>query len=166
MSPSWTWPSASVGLQAVFVAAVLISAWDGLIPTFGTPFPPPFSAKEQHSDSRWRANNYVHEDGILPFQLCGASSAYPGAPRGTATFIHGNRRYRVVVTAASVWGESQSNGQPKRADHVEFLAFFSEELTSCLHVWGHCQSPIHLVGTILAACRMKKIIFSCVSHIP
>jgi hypothetical protein len=98
--------------------------------------------QQRVAPSRWRGNFYVRDDGILPYQLCGADLGVPGPKRSTATFLHGGRSYAAVLTAASVWGESLPSGQPLRADALELLVYFSEANQPCkLEMYIHCSIP-------------------------
>jgi hypothetical protein len=95
---------------------------------------------------RWRGNNYIRDDGVLPYQLCGADEGFPGPRRSATTFSHGGRTYAAVLTATSVWGESLPSGQPLSVATLEFLVFFSEASRRCEifgHniAWGHCLTP-------------------------
>ena len=94
---------------------------------------------------RWRANNYIRDDGLLPFQLCGADQVFPGPRRSKASFSHGGQTFDAILTAMSVWGESAESGEPLQTDIAEFQIFFAASGEQCqpedqpLH--KHCHIP-------------------------
>jgi len=63
---------------------------------------------------RWRNNNYVIADGILPYQRCNSSDFYPGAVPIISTFTINNIIHDLFISAVSTWGISKSNGEPEK----------------------------------------------------
>lgn len=56
---------------------------------------------------RWRDNNYINEDGILPWAQC------PNSPFLTGSFSMLNKEQQIVVAlGASVWGTTDIAGRP------------------------------------------------------
>ena len=98
--------------------------------------------------ARWRGNNYVRDNGLLPYQLCSANQVFPGPQRSTTTFSHNGQTYSAVLIAASAWGESMLSGQPLRTDAIELLVTYSEANLPCkITMTIHCaisdvQPPI------------------------
>jgi len=91
----------------------------------------PSSEVSQDNLSRWRGNNYVNEDGILPFQLCHANDFYPGSKRLFPKFVHDGKEYQMIITAATVFGRTNKFGEPIYVKKIDFLAFFQESENEC-----------------------------------
>jgi len=89
--------------------------------------------------SRWRGNNYVRDDGILPYQRCNASDFYPGAAHIYSSFWYNNGQFTLVNTAATVWGESDETGKPISLKGVDLLVYFKRSNKGCKRNVGvHC----------------------------
>jgi hypothetical protein len=74
----------------------------------------------------WRGNNYVRDNGILPYIACRNGADWP---RTTARFNHTSRfnntnfedTYEMLLLGASMYGETEEIGRPVRIDTVEMM---------------------------------------------
>lgn len=88
---------------------------------------------------RWRNNNYVIADGILPYQRCNSSDFYPGAVPIISTFKINNIIHDLFISAVSTWGISKSNGEPEKITSIDILTFYNPQNTPCILSSGeHC----------------------------
>jgi len=83
-------------------------------------------------------NLAISENGLLPYQLCGADESNVGAGIAYSSFKFNGREQLIAVTASSSWGEGS------RLPRVEFLAYFRPNDPSvwdrtCSGVSGHCE---------------------------
>lgn len=136
-------------------------------------FPPiPILSRIQSSTNesiRWRENNYISEDGILPFQRCNSNEFYPGASKLTSTFLHQNISYRMIISSASVWGKSDAvTGKPINVDNIELLAYFQKEGKPCNFRCTQCDQcsttvldiPMNVscsIGHVLVSAKLRPI---------
>ncbi len=98
----------------------------------------------EQASGRWDENQYLHEDGILPWQRCGATDFTPGSKPLETTFMHDDRLHSIVLTAASVWGTSDAaTGEPISMQRVEFLMFMKVAGKRCQRDSGNhcCYNP-------------------------
>jgi hypothetical protein len=100
-------------------------------------FRPPLTGQ-----ARWRGNNYVMEDGLLPFQLCSAvEHLQRDIDPVSSHFIHEDTVYHLLITAASAWGETDPNGRPVAMKTLELLTFFTEAgMPVRLDAGQHCKA--------------------------
>jgi hypothetical protein len=79
-------------------------------------------------------NRAVSENGLLPFQLCGANVPYLGAGMVNSSFTFKGVNYRIAVTASSAWGIGS------KIPRVEFLAYYRTGEGGCpKDSGGHCE---------------------------
>lgn len=89
--------------------------------------------------TRWRNNNYVISDGILPYQRCNSSDFYPGAVPILSTFTINNVVHDLFISAVSTWGVSKVNGEPEKLTSIDMLTFYNPKNTPCKLASGdHC----------------------------
>ena len=93
---------------------------------------------------RWRGNNYIDHDGILPYQRCNSLHQSIGATKIFYEFSVHNRRYYAVNTAVSVWGSSDIDGKPTSINSIEMLVYYrhADLSADCERDLGwHCKIP-------------------------
>ena len=96
---------------------------------------------------RWRGNQYVRDDGILPWRMCMSDSPEyrPKAWEWGREVAWKGKRLGFSILAASVWGDSDDSGKPTAASNVSLLIFYQnwqdmcQRMNPASHV--HCVLP-------------------------
>ena len=100
-------------------------------------------ARETHSEQqagpRWRGNRYSREGGILPYQMCGASSPSSPANPAVAAYMSQGESHALFAFAASVWGASSPEGKPLQVRHLELLVYWTPSSRPCPRQGVHCR---------------------------
>ena len=106
------------------------------------------------TSERWRGNNYIRDDGILPYQRCGVEEFQPGPERLFSAFMFDRTLFHLVATSASLWGSSFASGEPTTEPvTAELLVLFTRDGKPCrtIHYW-HCGTELI---TPPARCRLR-----------
>ena len=90
------------------------------------------------ASSRWRDNNYVNEDGILPYQRCNADHFHPGAVPILSEFYVKDYPHDVLISAISTWGAAEPSGKPSGLNSIDILVFFNTRDGPCTNYDNHC----------------------------
>jgi hypothetical protein len=91
---------------------------------------------------RWRGNQYIQEEGLLPYQRCNSNNGWLGAEKVSHSFKYQSKTYDLVSTAASVWGNSDIYGKPTELRCIEILAYFTARGRECMiDPDKHCAVP-------------------------
>ncbi len=88
--------------------------------------------------SRWRGNNYVNEDGILPYQRCNANHFHPGAVPILSEFYVHDHPHDVLISAISTWGAADPTGEPLALNSIDILVFYNTRDSPCTRYDNHC----------------------------
>ena len=97
--------------------------------------------------NRWRTNNYIRDDGILPYQICNAAKFSKSATQLISTTIES---FDVLFLASSVWGASADNGEPLSVKSIELMAYIKKSgsaFDACCG--GHTFIHSHHVHTLM-----------------
>ena len=103
---------------------------------------------------RWRNNQYIRDDGILPYQMCDAAAQFLKSDQVVLNVDN----LDIIIFAASVWGKSADTGEPKRVEDIELAVFPKREgsnFDACCG--GHAFTHINFADTII-----HQVLVTCV----
>jgi len=97
-------------------------------------------------EERWRGNQYIRANGILPYGLCGSGSD-EREPGVELTAVTGGKGWAFTTLAANAWGESDEKGKPVRGDHIQVLMYYQKKGGRPCHKmdrnpYMHCVMPL------------------------
>lgn len=120
-------------------------------------------------EKRWRSNNYIRDDGILPYQMCSASKAYGRVSSMVVSTTvdltvdgKGATSFDVLLLASSVWGNSSDCGEPTSVKAVENMVFLKKHLAPFNErIYGHTIIPTpHADAAVRQAKAHCKFVFN------
>lgn len=105
---------------------------------------------------RWRNNQYIRNDNILPYQMCDAATQFS---RSDSVLLNINvDNFDFLILAASVWGKSVETGEPKSIENIELAVFPSRAGANFdLCCGGHAFTHVVFANTI-----MQQVLATCV----
>ena len=96
------------------------------------------NSKSKETEFRWRNNDYIRENGILPYQNCNASDHSVSV--SPIKFLL-DKTWDIFILASSVWGKSDISGEPKEISKIEILLYgkhFNKSCDECCGGFSHC----------------------------
>ena len=120
-----------------------------------------------NSTKRWRNNQYIRDDDILPYQMCDAAAQFSKSDHVVMNIDN----LDILILAASVWGKSADSGEPKSVENIELAVFPNREgsnFEACCggHAFTHVVFANTIIHQVLVTCVLSTATNEIVSKSP